>query len=222
MVLCLAGAIAVGFFGIAYFSVHPESATSVNLNAERVFIEVAKQLVNPWLLGFLLAAILAAIMSTLSCQLLMCSSALTEDIYRIFFRPSASEKELIWVSRAMVLLIALLAIGLAANPDSQILKMVSYAWAGFGAAFGPVIILSLFWKRMTSSGALAGIITGTITVIVWKHFAWFQLYEILPGFFFALIAIFVVSQLSSAPSQTVITLFNSVDKDLKEQKYVSI
>jgi sodium/proline symporter len=212
MILCLIGAVAVGFFAKAYFLVHPEQAAAVNFNTERVFIEIVKQLLNPWVTGVLLAAILAAIMSTLSCQLLMCSSALTEDIYRTFFRKKASERELIWCGRTMVLLVSLIAIGLASNPNSQILSMVSYAWAGFGAAFGPVIILSLFWSRMTSSGALAGILVGSVTVIIWKQFAWFQLYEIVPGFIFALLAIIVVSQLSTIPSASVNNVFNSVKK----------
>ena len=136
-------------------------------NAETVFIEIARQLFNPWIAGLLLAAILAAVMSTLSCQLLVCSSALTEDIYRVFLRKNASQTELVWVGRIMVLVVALVAIAIASNPESKVLGMVSYAWAGFGAAFGPVIILSLWWERMTRAGALAGIVTGAVTVLVW-------------------------------------------------------
>src|SRR5256885_10127813 len=117
-------------------------------------MEITKQLFNPWSSGALLAGILAAVVSTLSCQLLVCSSALTEDIYRTFLRKNASQIELVWIGRAMVLLVALIAIAIASNPDSKVLGMVSYAWAGFGAAFGPVIILSLFWSRMTRGGAL--------------------------------------------------------------------
>ena len=139
-------------------------------------------------------------MSTLSCQLLVCSSALTEDIYRTFLRKNASQKELVWLGRAMVLLVALIAIWIARDPQAKVLGMVSYAWAGFGAAFGPVIILSLFWKRMTRNGALAGIIVGAVTVLVWKQLGWFGLYEIIPGFILAWIATVVVSRLGSAPS----------------------
>ena len=185
MILCLAGAISIGLFGHVFFSSHPEVAGAVVANPETIFIESAKQLFNPWITGFLLAAILAAIMSTLSCQLLVCSSALTKDIYKTFLRKTASQGELIWCGRVMVLLIALLAIWLAEDPNSKVLQMVSYAWAGFGAAFGPVILLSLIWPRMTAGGALAGIITGTITVLVWKQYAWLQLYEIVPGFILA-------------------------------------
>ncbi|HMN21039.1 MAG TPA: sodium/proline symporter PutP [Ottowia sp.] len=200
MILCLAGAVAVGFIGIPYFALNSGGAAAVNANGETVFMEIAKQLFNPWIAGALLAAILAAVMSTLSCQLLVCSSALTEDLYRPFLRPNASQRELVWVGRAMVLLVALIAIALAANPESKVLGMVSYAWAGFGAAFGPVIILSLFWERMTRGGALAGIIVGAVTVLVWKQFGWLGLYEIVPGFVFAWIAVVVVSRLEAAPS----------------------
>ena len=171
MILCLAGACAVGFFGIAYFNNNPAQAGAVNQNAERVFIELAQILFNPWIAGILLSAIPAAVMSTLSCQLLVCSSAITEDLYKAFLRKGASQKELVWVGRFMVLLVALVAIALAANPENRVLGLVSYAWAGFGAAFGPVVLFSVMWSRMTRNGALAGMIIGAVTVIVWKQFA---------------------------------------------------
>lgn len=139
MILCLMGAVAVGFFGIAYFENHPEHAGEVTKNGERIFIELTRILFNPWIAGILLSAILAAVMSTLSCQLLVCSSALTEDLYKNFMRKGASQQELVWVGRVMVLLVAVIAIALAANPENRVLGLVSYAWAGFGAAFGPVV-----------------------------------------------------------------------------------
>ncbi|QNP49691.1 sodium/proline symporter PutP [Diaphorobacter aerolatus] len=216
MILCLAGAVAVGFVGIPYFASHPEGAAAVNANAETVFMEISKQLFNPWIAGALLAAILAAVMSTLSCQLLVCSSALTEDIYRTFLRKNASEKELVWVGRTMVLLIALIAIAIASNPESKVLGMVSYAWAGFGAAFGPVIILSLFWNRMTRGGALAGIIVGAVTVLVWKHFGWLGLYEIVPGFVFAWIAVLLVSRMSAEPSAEMRAAHEAAEREFKQ------
>ena len=185
MILCLGGAVAVGFIGIPYFATHAAGAAAVNANAETVFMELAKQLFNPWIAGALLAAILAAVMSTLSCQLLVCSSALTEDIYRVFLRKNASQTELVWVGRAMVLLVAVIAIALASNPENRVLGLVSYAWAGFGAAFGPVVILSVLWKGMTRNGALAGMIVGAVTVVVWKNWIGLGLYEIIPGFIFA-------------------------------------
>ena len=138
MILCLAGAIATGFFGIAYFSHNPELAGGVLQNNEAVFMELTKILFNPWIAGIILSAIMAAVMSTLSCQLLVCSSALTEDFYRAFLRPNASQTELVWTGRIMVMLISLIAIVIALNPDNKVLSLVAYAWAGFGAAFGPV------------------------------------------------------------------------------------
>lgn len=211
MILCLAGAVAVGFFGIAYFNEHPAVAGAVNQNAERVFIELAQILFNPWIAGILLSAILAAVMSTLSCQLLVCSSAITEDLYKAFLRKQASQKELVWVGRVMVLVVALVAIALAANPENRVLGLVSYAWAGFGAAFGPVVLFSVMWSRMTRNGALAGMIIGALTVIVWKQFGWLGLYEIIPGFIFGSIGIVVFSLLGKAPSAAMQKRFAEAD-----------
>ncbi|WP_313551983.1 sodium/proline symporter PutP [Pseudomonas sp.] len=214
MILCLAGAVGVGFFGIAYFAAHPEQAGAVTENPERVFIELAKLLFNPWVAGVLLSAILAAVMSTLSCQLLVCSSALTEDFYKAFLRKHASQKELVWVGRLMVLLIAVIAIAIASNPENRVLGLVSYAWAGFGAAFGPVVLFSLLWKGMTRNGALAGMIVGAVTVVVWKQLGWLGLYEIVPGFILASLAIVVFSRLGSAPSASMKQCF-----EVAEQEY---
>jgi sodium/proline symporter len=202
MILCLAGAVAVGFFGIAYFAAHPEQGAMVRENPERVFIALATVLFNPWVAGVLLSAILAAIMSTLSCQLLVCSSALTEDFYRGFLRPRAGARELVWIGRAMVLAVALVAIFIARDPESRVLGLVSYAWAGFGAAFGPVVVLSLYWKRMTRNGALAGMVAGALTVILWKQTG-SALYEMVPGFIAATVAIVAVSLLGRVPSAEV-------------------
>ncbi|WP_120965398.1 sodium/proline symporter PutP [Comamonas sp. lk] len=203
MVLCLGGAVSVGFFGIAFFGSRPDLAVGVNGNAETVFLEVAKLLFNPWISGVLLAAVLAAVMSTLSCQLLVCSSALTQDIYKTFLRKQAGQKELVWFGRAMVFAIAVIAIVIAQDPDSKVLGMVSNAWAGFGAAFGPLVLLSLLWGRMTRNGALAGMIVGAVTVLVWQNYQWFKLYEIVPGFALSSLAIIVVSLLGKAPSAEV-------------------
>ena len=217
MILCLGGAVAVGFFGIAYFQAHPEQAGAVSENPERVFIELAKILFNPWIAGVLLSAILAAVMSTLSCQLLVCSSALTEDFYKAFLRKGASQLELVWVGRAMVLLVAVIAIWLASNPENRVLGLVSYAWAGFGAAFGPLVLFSLLWKRMTRNGALAGMIVGAATVILWKNLlGWTGLYEIIPGFLFASVAIVVFSLLGKAPSTSMLKRFDDAEQEYRE------
>lgn len=213
MILCLGGAVAVGYIGIAYFQLHPELAATVTKNPETVFMELTKILFNPWIAGIVLAAILAAVMSTLSCQLLVCSTTLTEDLYKAFLRKDASQNELVWVGRLMVLAIAVLAIILAMNPDSKVLGLVAYAWAGFGAAFGPLIILSLFWKRMTLNGALVGMIVGALTVIIWKNtMSSLGLYEIVPGFILSFISIIVVSLMDKAPSDEVVERFEKSEK----------
>ncbi|MDH2432588.1 sodium/proline symporter PutP [Pokkaliibacter sp. MBI-7] len=213
MILCLAGAVAVGFFGIAYFQAHPEQVGPVSENPERIFIELTKWLFNPWITGVLLSAILAAVMSTLSCQLLVCSSALTEDFYKAFLRPNAGEHELVWFGRVMVLVVALVAIFMATNPENRVLGLVSYAWAGFGAAFGPVVLISVLWKGMTRNGALAGMLVGAVTVIVWKQNGWLGLYEIIPGFIFASVAILLFSKLGKAPTSTMLQRFDTADKE---------
>ena len=147
-------------------------------------------------------------MSTASSQLLVTASAISKDFYHTFIRKNASDKELILVSRITVLVVSALAIILALNPNSYILTMVAYAWAGFGAAFGPTILLSLYWRRMTKNGALAGIIVGGLTVLIWKQFGWLGLYEIVPGFIFSLIAIYVVSKMDKAPSPEMLKEFD--------------
>ena len=218
MVLCMAGAVATGLAGIAWFAANPELAGPVDANPERVFIALGEHLFNPWIAGVLLSAILAAIMSTLSAQLLVCSSALTEDFYRGFVRPAAGHRELVWFGRAMVLAVALLAMWIARDPDSRVLGLVAYAWAGFGAAFGPVVVLSLFWKRMTRNGALAGMLAGAVTVIVWKHTG-SALYEIVPGFIAATVAIVAVSLLGPAPGGELQARHAQVRASLRESGY---
>lgn len=207
MILTLAGAVAAGFFGIAYFEAHPDQAEPVRANRETVFIALSQVLFNPWIGGVLLSAILAAVMSTLSCQLLVCSSALTEDFYKPFFRRTASQRELVWVGRAMVLLISATAMGIATDPDSGVLSLVGYAWAGFGSSFGPVILLSVLWPRMTQNGAMAGMLVGALTVIIWRTVGWWGLYEMVPGFTLASLAIVVVSLAEKRPAIAVYRTF---------------
>ncbi len=218
MILTLGGAVAVGFFGIAYFAQHPELAAAVDGNSERVFMELAKLLFNPWVAGVILAGVLAAVMSTLSCQLLVSSSAITEDFYKGFLRKNASQQELVWVGRMMVLLIALLAIYLASDQNSKVLDLVSYAWAGFGAAFGPVVLLSVTWRGMTRNGALAGMLVGAVTVVLWKEYSGIDLYEIIPGFVFASVAIYLVSILGKGPSEGMTTRFAKANQTFQNEK----
>ncbi|MDY6376813.1 MAG: sodium/proline symporter PutP [Succinivibrionaceae bacterium] len=191
MILCLAGAVSVGYFGVAFVNHHPEITLE---NPEKIFVVAAQTLFTPWIAGILLAAILAAIMSTLSCQLLVASSTLTADFYRRWIRPHASQSELVWCGRAMLLLVAAIAYVLALDPNSGILKLVAYAWAGFGASFGPCVLISLYWKRMTLAGAFAGMLTGAATVIIWEVCGSpFGLYSLVPGFIFSSVAILIVS-----------------------------
>lgn len=190
MGLCMLGALAIGLVGRAW-----TSANGIALaDPETIFVEMAKSLLSPLLYGFVLAAILAAVMSTISAQLLVTASSLTEDVYRLFFNRTLSDTQSVNVGRLFVLLVAAVAIMLAWNPDSSVLGLVSNAWAGFGAAFGPVIILSLTWSKMTRNGALAGMILGAATVIAWTALGWSSwLYEIVPGFIAAWIAVVAVS-----------------------------
>ncbi|GKU83546.1 sodium:proline symporter [Niallia sp. NCCP-28] len=198
MIFSVGGAMFTGFIGLAYYS-----KQGLNLSdPETVFIKLSEILFHPLITGFLLAALLAAVMSTISSQLLVTASSLTEDVYKTFFRRSATDKELILISRFAVLAVAAVSVILAFDKNGTILSLVGYAWAGFGASFGPVILLSLYWKRMNKWGALAGIIGGATTVIIWANIPILvtSLYEIIPGFFVGLAAIWIVSLLTEAPS----------------------
>jgi sodium/proline symporter len=200
MIFSVAGAMLTGLIGIAYYSQQRMKLA----DPETVFIELGNILFHPFITGFLLSAILAAIMSTISSQLLVTSSSLTEDLYKTFFRRSATDKELVLIGRLSVLVVSIVAVFLAYNPGGSILNLVGYAWAGFGASFGPVILLSLYWKRMNKWGALAGMIAGAVTVIAWTKIGFLTdtgLYEMIPGFAMSLIAIYMVSLLTPAPSK---------------------
>lgn len=214
MIVSIIGAMATGFAGIAYVS-----KTGLQLDdAETIFIVLSQLLFNPLVSGFLLAAILAAIMSTISSQLLVTSSSLTGDFYQAFLHRDASEAQLVRVGRISVFIVALVAIYLAYDRDSSILSLVSNAWAGFGAAFGPVVIGALYWKKMTRNGALAGIISGAATVLIWIYVPLTidgqtlssVIYEIVPGFIACSIAIYLVSVLSPNSEETINVQFDKM------------
>lgn len=214
MILSVLGSLAVGFFGFAYVL-----AEGVDLqDSEKIFIALSQLLFNPWIAGFLLAAILAAIMSTIDSQLLVSSSVLTRDIYHAILHKDASDKELVWVGRATVIAIAVIAWYLSTDQDSSVLKLVAYAWAGFGAAFGPLVILSLYKRDITKYGAIAGMLVGSLTVIVWKQLegGLFDLYELLPGFLAAWIAILLFSTMGTKSSEKNRQIFDDVHNTLKE------
>ena len=197
MTLSAIGAVLTGLFGAAYML---ENQMPID-DKETIFLVLSELIFHPLIAGFLLAAILAAIMSTISSQLLVCSSSLTEDFYKIYLNRSASQKELVLVGRISVILVALFAIYLAYDRDSSILDLVSNAWAGFGAAFGPLVLLSLYWKRMNLQGAISGMVVGAATVLFWIYAPITIdgqalsaiIYEIVPGFILSTIAIVVVS-----------------------------
>lgn len=228
MFLCLSGAVAIGYFGISYFQLHPDQAHQVNKNRELIFIELIHYLFNPWLIGLLLAAILAAIMSTLSAQLLLSSSTLTQDFYYSYLRRQASQKELVWLGRFAVLLISLIAILIAFDENNSILALVASAWAGFGAAFGPLILFSLFWKKTTGQAAFSGILIGGLTVIFWPIFQekilsgqifGYQepLYELIPGFFLSSLSIYLISKYGTPTPESIQVIFDQAN-DLYHQE----
>lgn len=212
MIITLFGASMTGLIGISFILHHGGKLA----NPETIFVVLATALFNPFITGFILAAMLAAIMSTISSQLLVTASAVTQDFYKTFFRRNASNKELVFVSRASVLLVALLALAMSYTPNQTILSLVSHAWAGFGSAFGPVLLISLYWKRMNKWGALAGMIAGGLTVIIWINAGLSAtLYEMIPGFLLGTIAVFVVSLLTKEPSKTIHETFEKMLEPLK-------
>ncbi|SFE26385.1 sodium/proline symporter [Lentibacillus persicus] len=229
MVLGLYGAIFTGFVGLAFIStqdvnvlsqfgisVVTENGIQMLEDPEKIFIAFSQLLFHPVIAGILLAAILATIMSTIDSQLLVSSSAIAEDFYKAIFKKEAGEKELVWVGRAATLVIALIAVLIAMNPESSVLDLVSYAWAGFGAAFGPTILLALFWRRFTRNGAFAGILAGAVTVIIWGDFlsgGIFELYEIVPGFVLNLITAIAVS-LAQKPEPELVEEYDQALKKL--------
>lgn len=207
MLVTVVGSVLCGIAGLAFIT-----STDLALDdPETIFIVLSQTLFNPYLAGFLLAAILAAIMSTISSQLLVSSSSLTEDFYKTFLRKEATQSELVLIGRIATFAVALVAGLLAMDPESNILSLVGNAWAGFGAAFGPVILLSLHWQRMTRAGALAGIVVGAATVLIWLYAPFTiggeepsaVLYEIIPGFVLSTLAIVAVSLLGKPVTTTV-------------------
>ncbi len=199
MIFSVGGAMFTGFIGLAYYS---KQGLDIS-DPETIFIKLSELLFHPLIAGFMLAALLAAVMSTISSQLLVTASSLTEDVYKTFFRRSATDKELMFISKLAVLAVSVISVVIALDKNGTILSLVGYAWAGFGAAFGPVILLSLYWRRMNQWGALAGIIGGAVTVIIWANIPVLtnNLYEIIPGFLVSLSAVWVVSLATQAPNE---------------------
>lgn len=211
--LSMAGAILIGLVGVLYVQNNLGGELG---DGETIFMLLVNAVFHPVIAGILLAAILAAIMSTADSQLLVSSSALAEDLYRQLIRPQASQKEIVFIGRVAVIALSVIALLLAMTPDSSVLGLVSYAWAGFGAAFGPALLISLFWKEMNRNGALAGVLVGGITVVVWKQLSGglFDVYEIVPGIIFASIAIVAVTLLTGRASAKVQSDFDEYKQQL--------
>jgi len=250
VVLALVSVIFIAFFGRQYVMEGGRTLGDYLLNPDiisespdpklasdqtMVFVMLARLLFHPAVVGFLLAAIIAASMSTADSQLLVASSSFTSDIYKPVIRKKASDKEVLWVGRIVVLIVAVIAYLIASSKSkgaSAIMDLVSNAWAGFGSAFGSVVILSVFWKRFTYKGALAGIIAGALTDVLWLTFLTntfgmpeklgyanldlIGLYELIPGFIISMIAAVVVTLLDKAPAKEVTDIYDAATAPIKE------
>ncbi|MCW2262417.1 MULTISPECIES: sodium/proline symporter PutP [Sphingobacterium] len=221
MILTVGGALLLGLFGIAYLYKFDQT-TMLQFDqskelSETIFIHLSRALFHPLIGGFLLSAILAAVMSTISSQLLVTSSSMTEDIYKAFFNKTASPKRMLLVSRLSVLIVAIIALLLSLNPKDSILNLVGNAWAGFGAAFGPLIILSLLWKKTTATAGLLGMLVGGATVLLWVYIPhdYKSVYEIIPGFILSFLTIVIVSFFSKPVAPVIVEEFDQVTKILK-------
>ena len=202
MVLISIGACVSGVIGRAFFKDNPLA------NRETVFLALSQALFHPFIAGLVLSAVLAAIMSTLSSQLVVCSSALIEDLLKLVKRDLPKNREVL-AGRLGVVIVAAIAALLAFTSEDTILNLVAFAWAGFGAAFGPIVILSLYWKRLTSWGSFAGMVAGAAIVVAWKQW-WHlssKLYEIVPGFIICLVVAVVVSLISKPPTGQIVEEF---------------
>ncbi|WP_257161583.1 sodium/proline symporter PutP [Corynebacterium cystitidis] len=195
--LCFLGGIATAIISTQYFAEKNATVTDTT-SYETIFLDLTRIMFHPLIAGIILTAVLAAIMSTMSSQLLVTSSALVEDVYRVLGKKRASTTGLLLASRLMVLAVAIVAMILAVNPSDSILNLVGFAWAGFGSAFGPVVLASLYWKRLTAPGAIAGMSTGAVVSFVWGNLDadWATIYEIVPGFISATVVLVAVSLLT--------------------------
>ncbi|MCW8092142.1 sodium/proline symporter PutP [Alteromonas sp. ASW11-130] len=222
MVVTIVGALATGFVGVAY-------ANQFNLQVadpETIFIIFSQILFHPLISGFLMAAILAAIMSTISSQLLVSASSLTEDILKVVSTKPVSAKTTVSLGRIGVAGVAIAALLLALDQSNSILSLVSNAWAGFGAAFGPLVLFCLYKRDLTHKAALAGIISGAVTVLVWIYLPLLPdgetlssvMYEIVPGFLVSSLTLWGVSKLDSEPGQETMQMFSKATQELADQK----
>ncbi|KAB1503954.1 sodium/proline symporter PutP [Corynebacterium sp. 320] len=226
MALCLVGAVTVATIGPAYFGMDPSISIVDKQNFETIFLDMGRILFHPLIAGLVLTAVLAAIMSTISSQLLVVASALIEDIYKGLINKQASDNALKNLSRIAVIAVALFAALIALNPDAGILALVSFAWAGFGSAFGPVIVGALYWRRLNAAGAGAGLVAGAVVAFLWGGLESFGimdkpfgLYEMVPGVLANVIAMVVVTLITKAPDETVTSTFDKAVQVAKDPNY---
>lgn len=209
VVISLAAAVCIGLVGRAALPTAFLTASS----AESIFVLLAQIMLPSFVCGLVVSGIFAATMSSSSSYLLIAGSAISQNLYKGLINKNATEAQTMFVSRLALTIILLFGIVISLDQNSSIFQVVSYAWAGFGASFGPLMLLSLYWRRTNTQGALAGMLTGAVTVIVWSTFikplgGIFGVYELLPGFIFSLLAIVIVSKLTAEPSQEVLDEFD--------------
>lgn len=231
VIISLGFAVLVGLIGRAFLYPEILGETAGSASAESVFIEMIQKIFTellplPFIGGLFICGILAAVMSTADSQLLVCSASVSRDIYQNIMNPKASDKKVLHIGRLTTVGVAVLAFFIAWNPDSSIMGLVSDAWAGLGAAFGPLVVMSLFWKRTNLAGAIAGLVSGAATVIIWDYIplvdgqtigATTGLYSLLVGFFISLIFIVVISLATKAPDQSILDEFEAY-KNYKEKE----
>lgn len=209
MVLTMLGATLVAIVGTAFFGQNPQYAVTDTTKYETIFLDMGRILFHPLIGGLILTAVLAAIMSTISSQLLVSSTSLIEDLYLVFNKKTPAERTLIYFSRTAVVVVSVIAGALAVSPRDSILDLVGFAWAGFGAAFGPLVLLSLYWRRLNTAGALAGMITGAVVVFVWDSTSLGDvIYEMVPGVITSLVVTVVVTLITKPPRQEVLAEFD--------------
>lgn len=216
MILSLGGAIGTALVGLAYFQ---QNVMTID-DPETIFISMGQILFHPFIAGILLAAILAAIMSTISSQLIVTSSALIEDIYKALFKKDATDRHYVAAGRLAVLIVSIVALVLAWNPNNSILDLVGFAWAGFGSSFGPTILLALYWRKLTNVGALSGMVAGAIVAFIWGQSAALSgmIYEMVPGFFTNLVIAVIVSLVTYKPNEEIEEEFDKTLEILKSEK----
>lgn len=217
MILSLVGAIAVALVGVAYFHQNPGATLT---DPEAIFIVMGQIVFHPFIAGIMLAAVLAAIMSTISSQLIVTSSALIEDLYKVVVKKDASEARYVFLGRISILVVALAALFFAWTKNETILDLVGFAWAGFGASFGPAILLSLYWRKVTAVGTLSGMVVGAVTVLVWGSSSYLSgiLYEIVPGFALSFIVTVFVSLLTYRPNPEITAEFDASLELLEKER----